>query len=288
MKGLFLVATPIGNLGDITLRAIECLKAADRIYAEDTRRTKTLLTHLGIEGKKLLSLHAHSPARAILTATEILTAGESIALVTDAGMPSVSDPGAALVQAAREVGAPITCLPGASAVTTAVALSGLVEGAFTFLGFLPRKGTKRTRALATISASPFPTVLFESPHRMTETLRDLSEACGQERTVAVCRELTKKFEETLVLPLAEMTKEGFRESWLGEFTLVVDKGVKPVAETDESLDIDARAQELLDLGDSVKDVSSQVSKELARRGEKVSKRDVYTRVLSLADSRTTE
>lgn len=287
MQGLFLVATPIGNLGDITLRAIECLKGADRIYAEDTRRTKALLSHLGIEGKKLLSLHAHSPERAVLSATEILRSGESIALVTDAGMPSVSDPGTALVKAAREVGAPITCLPGPSAVTTAVALSGLVEGPFTFLGFLPRKGSKRARSLASVAASPFPVVLFESPHRVKETLADLSEVCGGERTVAVCREITKKFEETLVLTLAELTADGFRESWLGELTLVVAGTTDEKRETEEGLDIEARVQELLSQGESVKDVSKTVCEELSRRGEKVSRREIYARVLALSESSCT-
>ena len=195
---LSLIGTPIGNLGDITYRAVLRLTEVTRIYAEDTRRTRVLLSHLGLEGKKLLSLNAHSTERTLATAVEILSNGEDIALVTDAGMPGVSDPGTELVRGARAAGIEIEVLPGPSAVTAAVALCGLVDGPFTFVGFLPRKGTKRKEALMRIAKSPIPVILFESPHRMKETLSDFASVCESTRQVAVCRELTKKFEETLV------------------------------------------------------------------------------------------
>lgn len=283
MQGsLFLVGTPIGNLGDITLRAIECLKTADRIYAEDTRRTRVLLSHLGIEGKRLLSYHAHSSERSIATALEILQGGENIVLVTDAGMPSVSDPGAALVRATREAGFELTVIPGPSAVTSAVALSGLVDGPFTFLGFLPRKGTKRAEAVRFIERSQNPVVLFESPHRVNDTLSDLLDACGGTRRVALSREITKKYEETLLLSLADACGEQKRESWQGEFTLVIER-CHEAPPPEEDYDIDARAKQLLAEGTSVKDVSQTLSKELAQRGEKVTRRELYSRVLALTE-----
>jgi 16S rRNA (cytidine1402-2'-O)-methyltransferase len=283
MRGsLFLVGTPIGNLGDITLRAVECLRTVDRIYAEDTRRSRVLLTHLGIEGTRLFSLHAHSSERAIANAIEILLSGEDAALVTDAGMPAVSDPGAELVRAAREAEIRVTVLPGPSAVTAAVALSGLVDGPFCFLGFLPRKGKKRARALAKIAESDMPTVLFESPHRVAETFVELEQACGGDRKVAICREVTKKFEETLVISLGECSKTDFRENWQGEFTLVIERSDGQGESADDSYDLGERASQLLGEGMSVKDVSQALSRELEQRGEKRPRRELYAEVLALS------
>lgn len=279
---LSLIGTPIGNLGDITYRAASRLREVSRIYAEDTRRTRVLLSHLGIEGKKLLSLNAHATERTLATAVEILTTGEDIALVTDAGMPGVSDPGAELVRGARAAGVAIEVLPGPSAVTAAVALSGLVDGPFTFVGFLPRKGTKRKEALHRVARSPIPVVLFESPHRMKETMSELSEVCESSRLVAICRELTKKFEETLVLPLAEASADDFREQWQGEFTLVIDRAPADAqGEGTEEFDFTAHAKRLLDSGASLKDATATLVRELQKRGEKASRRTVYQSVLSL-------
>lgn len=278
---LSLVGTPIGNLGDITYRAAERLREVGRIYAEDTRRTRVLLSHLGILGKPLLTLNAHASDQAIQSCIETLLAGEDIALVTDAGMPTVSDPGADLVRAARLVNVQVDVYPGPSAVSSAVALSGLVDGPFSFLGFLPRKGTKRAEAMRRLGTSPLPVVFFESPHRMHETLRDLKDACGEDRCIAICRELTKKYEETLVLSLGEVSAPNFRETWQGEFTLVLSKSPDPQTESEEEYDINERATALLGQGNSVKDTAQVLSKELARRGEKVSRRDLYARVLAL-------
>lgn len=279
---LSLVGTPIGNLGDITFRAVERLKAVSRIYAEDTRRTRVLLDHLGIEGKRVLSLHAHSSMKTIQTAVEILSGGDDVALVTDAGMPSVSDPGTELVRAAREAGLIVDVIPGPSAVTSAVALSGLVDGPFSFYGFLPRKGTKRKQVLSQLERSALPVVLFESPHRITETLEDLCRECGPSRQIAICRELTKKFEETIVHSLGEVSAPGFRDTWQGEFTLVLEANPHPSsAEENEDYDVDERARTLLAQGNSVKDTAHTLSKELGRRGEKTSRRELYGRVLAL-------
>ncbi len=281
---LSLVGTPIGNLGDITLRAVEALKDADRIYAEDTRRSRTLLSHLGIEGKRLVSLHAHSTERAIGAAVEVLMSGENVALVTDAGMPGVSDPGAELVRAAQKAKIEVTVLPGPSAVTAAVALSGLVDGPFTFLGFLPRKGLKRIEALKHLSSSAEPQIFFESPHRIKGTLNDLLEVCGPTRRVALCREITKKFEETLLLPLSELAAPEFRELWQGEFTLVVEKSPTPGQTDQRQYDLDERARQLLQEGHSVKSVATTLCNELTQRGKKTSRRDLYARVLALTES----
>lgn len=285
MKGqLWLIGTPIGNLGDMTFRAIDCLKSAGRIYAEDTRRTRALLSHFGIEAKGLLSLHAHSPERDLHNAVEIMTSGEDVALVTDAGMPGISDPGSDLVRAARAAGLTVQVVPGPSAVTTAVALSGFVDGPFSFLGFLPRKGSKRKKMLSVIEGSPIPVVLFESPHRIKETLLDLHACCGPQRKVAVCRELTKKYEETLIVELSDTLAETFLAEPKGEFSLVIDRAPDETTEAVE-FDVEERAQSLLEQGQSVRDVASQLQNELTRAGTKCSKRELYTLVQKLHDQR---
>ena len=284
MKGqLWLIGTPIGNLGDMTFRAVDCLRAAGRIYAEDTRRTRTLLSHFGIEGKTLLSLHAHSPERDRNNAIEILLSGEHVALVTDAGMPGISDPGADLVRAARQAGLSVQVIPGPSAVTTAVALCGLVEGPFTFLGFLPRKGSKRKKMVSVVATSPVPTVLFESPHRVADTLKELHASCGPERMVAICRELTKKYEETRVVDLATTQADAFLLNAQGEFTLVVDRAQRDEFESAE-FDFEERALTLLAQGLSVRDVSAQLLHEQSLGPSKRSKRELYALVQEIHDS----
>lgn len=278
----FLVGTPIGHLGDITLRAIETLRNASRIYAEDTRRTQVLLSHLGIDGKKLISLNAHASERALASVVEILRSGEDIAVVTDAGMPSVSDPGTELVRAIRAANFEVSAIPGPSAVTTAVAVSGLVDAGFTFLGFLPRKGAKRRAALARLVRSDLPTVFFESPHRIADTLTELCEL-APERRIALCRELTKKFEEVRVVTVAEAATPGFKDEWLGELTVVLAAAEE--AETgDDDFDLDARARALLGSGGSVREVTLTLQGEALRAGMKVRKQGLYARVQLLADA----
>ncbi len=280
---LKIVGTPIGNLGDLSQRAIETLGEAERIYAEDTRRTKQLLNHLGITRKKVIAVHAHSSERTLSTAVEML-ADYKVALVTDAGMPAISDPGADLVRGAREAGFEVSVVPGPSAVTAAVALSGLVEGPFTFYGFLQRKGTKRKDALRQIAESPLPVVLFESPHRIADTLKDLAEACGVNRRVAICRELTKKFEETIVEELGVVAESTFRDEWRGEFSLVIEKFSGTAGEDWSDAEITERILRLLEQGNSKKGVAAQLSEELGLSGQKVSKRSLYQKILTLTES----
>ena len=190
---IVLVPTPIGNLGDITRRAVEVLEAADRIACEDTRRTAPLLAHLGIARKPLVALHEHNETRRVPELVAAAAAGETIALVSDAGMPGISDPGYRLVQACLEAGVPHEVLPGPSAVLTALVGSGLPCHAFHFLGFLPVKKGKRRGALEAALAAEGTSLFFESPHRLVSTL-ELLAGCSPEARACVARELTKKFE----------------------------------------------------------------------------------------------
>src|SRR5690606_17046998 len=217
---LYVVGTPIGNLADITLRAIDTLRAVDRIAAEDTRRTRALLSHLEIGGKPLSALEAHADERAYERLLTELEAGKSVAFVTDAGMPAVSDPGARLVARARERGISVVVIPGPSAVTAAIAASGLVEAPFCFFGFLPRKGRARQRVLERIARASEPVVIFESPARLRATLSELA-ASMPERRVAVCRELTKLHEEIVLDSPARLA--ALEREWRGEITLVIDR-----------------------------------------------------------------
>lgn len=216
---LYVVATPIGNLADLTLRAIDVMKTCDRVAAEDTRRTRQLLSHLGIEGKPLEALHAHSSARDVAKLVERLLAGESVALVTDAGTPAVSDPGDALVKASITANVRVVPIPGASAVLAALVASGLATGVgFRFIGFLPRDGAARRDGVATICATPEPVILFESPERTQATLAELADAMP-ERPACVARELTKLHEEVVRGTLSSLAKD--RDSWRGEIAIVL-------------------------------------------------------------------
>jgi len=212
------VATPIGNLGDITLRALETLRAVPAVAAEDTRRTRALLSHFEITGKALITCDAHASDANLAAIVARLERGDDVALVTDAGTPGVSDPGARLVRAASQAGVPISPIPGVSAVTAAVAASGLVDGPFTFLGFPPRQGGKRREFLERVLTSLEPIVLFEAPHRAERTLAELAEL-APERAAVLCRELTKLHEEIRRGTLAELAT--LAEAIRGEVTLVV-------------------------------------------------------------------
>lgn len=227
---LFVVGTPIGNLADITQRAVQTLRSVDRIAAEDTRHTRRLLSHLGISGKPLDCIEAHVESRRLFGVLAHIEAGASVALVTDAGMPAVSDPGAQLVAEARRRGLPVVVIPGPSALTMAIAASGLVEGPFLFLGFLPRQGRRRRDALARITACGDPVVLFESPNRLRNTLDDLASA-HPERSAVVCRELTKLHEEVLAGTLAELGKLDIVER--GEVVVVLGTWHPPQTHADE-------------------------------------------------------
>jgi 16S rRNA (cytidine1402-2'-O)-methyltransferase len=215
---LAVCATPIGNLEDITLRVLTELAAADVVLCEDTRHTRVLLERHGLKAR-LLSYHEHNEAQRTAELVPRLEAGERMALVSDAGLPGVSDPGARLVRAALGAGVEVTVLPGPSAVETALVASGLVAAQYRFLGFLPR-GEKRLGALwAELRGWQWPCVAFESPQRLPSTLRSLA-AVDPEREVAVCRELTKRFEEVVRGTATELA-ERFKEPPKGEITLVL-------------------------------------------------------------------
>jgi len=269
---LYVVATPIGNLGDLTLRAIETLKTASRIAAEDTRQTKKLLSHLGIGGKPVDALHAHSTDRDVARAVDALLAGDSIALVTDAGTPIVSDPGDVLVQRAIAAGLRVVPIPGASAVLAALVASGLGGAGFRFLGFLPREGTARRVAIGTACATPETVVLFESPERTKATLEELAEATP-DRPACVARELTKLHEEVARGTVASLAE---RESWRGEVVIVL--GAWEPASREATIDdaaIDARIDRELADGLHAKTIAERIAAWSGRP-----KREIYERVVS--------
>ncbi|MCU0898181.1 MAG: 16S rRNA (cytidine(1402)-2'-O)-methyltransferase [Burkholderiales bacterium] len=218
---LYVVATPIGNLADITLRALDTLRAVDVVLAEDTRTTGQLLSQHGVRAR-LKALHEHNEAAAASAVVAMLRAGEQVALVSDAGTPAISDPGARLVRAVREAGFHVVPIPGPSALAAALSVSGS-EGPFAFLGFLPAKSGARVAELERWRDFPHALVLYEAPHRVRETLADLARVLGSEREVLIARELTKMFEQIHACALGEA------EAWIaadanrerGEFVLVV-------------------------------------------------------------------
>ena len=268
-----MVATPIGNLADLTLRAIDVLKSCTRVAAEDTRRTRQLLSHLGIQGKPLDALHAHSSARDVARLVERLEGGDSIALVTDAGTPAVSDPGDALVKAAIAAGLRIVPVPGPSAVLAALVASGLATGVgFRFIGFLPRDGSARRDAVAVACTTPEPVVLFESPERTTATLVELADAMP-ERPACVARELTKMHEEVVRGTLSALAKD--RDAWRGEVAIVLG-GWSPDlrGETIDDAAIDARIDRELEAGTHARTVADVVAAWSGRP-----RRETYERVV---------
>ncbi|MGO8876136.1 MAG: 16S rRNA (cytidine(1402)-2'-O)-methyltransferase [Acidimicrobiales bacterium] len=218
---LVLVSTPIGNLGDLSPRAAATLSAADIVCCEDTRHTGTMLKRLGIGTKRLLSLHAHNEGERVPMLLEELGAGRTVALVSDAGTPAISDPGERLVAAAVESGCRVSVVPGPSAVLAALVVSGMGLSRWRFEGFLPRKGTERAKRLADVATSPCPSVCYESPRRLGATLSELAQICGPERRVAVCRELTKLHEEVRRSSLAEAADYAATTQPRGEFVLVI-------------------------------------------------------------------
>ena len=238
---LYVVATPIGNLGDITLRALEILKSVDAIAAEDTRHTSGLLSHFGIS-KKLIAVHQHNEQQSAEALVARLQAGESIALVTDAGTPGISDPGAIVVAAARAAGFKVVPVPGASAAIAALSASGITQNGFQFIGFLPASGAARCKVLEQLKAQTVTLVFYEAPHRIVECVQDLAKILGETRQITIARELTKTFETIYTCPASRMN------TWLqadsnqqrGEFVLLVEPA--PLVESDE---ISAEAQRVL-------------------------------------------
>jgi 16S rRNA (cytidine1402-2'-O)-methyltransferase len=229
---LAVCATPIGNLEDVTLRVLAALADADVVLAEDTRHTRGLLARHGIEAR-VLSYHEHNEAARVAELVPRLLAGEKMALVSDAGLPGVSDPGARIVRAALDAGVPVTVLPGPSAVETALVSSGLVSGRYAFVGFLPRRKGELEALWAELAEWGWPVVAFESPQRLPASLRSLA-GVAPEREVAVCRELTKRFEEVVRGSAAELA-ERFSAPPKGEITLVIGPALgAPVTRADEA------------------------------------------------------
>ncbi len=264
MGTLFVVATPIGNMEDVTLRALRVLREVDLIAAEDTRTTRALLTHHAIHAK-LVSYNEHN----MRTRTpQLLTALENrdIALVSEAGTPGVSDPGHELVLTVIEAGFPVVSIPGPSAVIAALAASGLSMRGFTFLGFLPRRASQRRRFLTEVATEPRTLVLFEAPHRLRQTLEDIRSTLGDRRT-AVCRELTKAFEEVFRGTVAEALQQ-FTEP-RGEFTLVLEGAAEEAADVTDAAIIEALKRHLAGRA-SPRDAARLVAAELG-----VARRRVY-------------
>lgn len=229
---LYLCATPIGNLEDITLRVSRILSEADIIAAEDTRRTLKLLNHLGLK-KQLISCHEHNQRERAVELIRMVQEGKTVAVVSDAGMPGISDPGSAIVKAAIEAGVEFTVLPGASAVLTAVVFSGLDCGRFVFEGFLPREKKQRMERIASLLREPRTAVIYESPYRLRDTLLELLKNLG-DRPAAVCRELTKIYEETVRGTLSTLL-EHYTEAPKGECAIVLGGAV--IAKEEPSLSV---------------------------------------------------
>lgn len=233
MPALYLVSTPIGNLGDMTFRGVEVLKAVDVILAEDTRRTSVLLRHFGISGR-LISAHEHNEAARAELVVELLREGKDVALVSDAGTPLLSDPGARLVRSAVGAGFDVVPVPGASALLSALVASALPADRFTFYGFLPRKGGDRASLLREIARSPYTSVAYESPNRLGVLVHDLLEVAGPERRISVARELTKVHEEFYRAPLGEADEHFAGREVRGEVVVVVEGNPESESETMEA------------------------------------------------------
>jgi len=253
---LFVVATPLGHLGDLTARAAETLRRVPIVVAEDTRHSRKLLSHLGAH-PRWISSHAHSgpgSARAVLAALE---AGKDVALVTDAGTPAISDPGAELVRTVRKAGFGVVPIPGPSAVAAALSAAGFPADRYLFLGFLPRKGPERARFLARVAREEWTTVLFEAPGRVESLLADLASVCGGERSAVVARELTKIHEEFRQGSLEELGAHyrGDGEAARGECTVLV-AGADPAPDDETAARAGPAAARLLEAGVSRKEVAA--------------------------------
>jgi 16S rRNA (cytidine1402-2'-O)-methyltransferase len=241
---LFVVATPLGNLGDLSVRAGETLRRVPVVAAEDTRRVRVLLSHLDAH-PRVLSFHAHSPDRRRDLLLGILQEGRDVALVTDAGTPGVSDPGEQLVQAVRGAGFTVVPIPGPSAVSTALSAAGLPADRFLFLGFLPRKGRERQRLLGVVAQSEWTVVLYEAPSRLAELLADLAAEVGGDREAVVARELTKLHEEFRAGTLADLASYYEESEARGEITLVVAGRGEPASPAEPAPNVAGHAASLL-------------------------------------------
>jgi 16S rRNA (cytidine1402-2'-O)-methyltransferase len=265
---LVVVATPIGNLGDLSPRAVEALAGADAIACEDTRRTRKLLSHAGVKAPHLLVVNDHTEAGQVRAVLKRLEAGERVAVVTDAGTPGISDPGERLVAAATAAGLDVEVVPGPSAAIAALVVSGLPTGRFVFEGFLPRKGSARTERLEALAQEQRTAVLYEAPHRVRKTVDDLAAGAGGLRRVALVRELTKLHEEVWRGTLAGAVEHLAEREPRGEYVIILGGAAAPHEATDDDLLGALRAR--LDAGENKKSATAAVAKEFG-----VPKRRVY-------------
>jgi 16S rRNA (cytidine1402-2'-O)-methyltransferase len=277
---LVLVATPIGNLGDLSPRAVEELRAADVIAAEDTRRTRTLLTHAGIPAAgRLRAVHAHNEQAESVRIVELVRGGARVVYVSDAGTPGVSDPGERLVRACVQQGLAVEVVPGPSALLAALVLSGLPTTPFVFEGFLARKGAARAERIAAMRTTPATTVLFESPRRVAATLVELRDALGATRPAVVARELTKLHEEVVRGTLGELADAVVANPPRGECVLVVGPAPRDEAVVDDT-QIQAALERALAAGASKRDAAAGVAAELG-----VARRRVYELAVVISSAR---
>jgi 16S rRNA (cytidine1402-2'-O)-methyltransferase len=276
--GLYLVGVPIGTARDITLRALDTLASADLLAAEDTRSLRRLLEIHGVPlaGRKIISLHDHSKEHQIQALIGEMAQGKSLAYTSEAGMPLIADPGFELVNAARKAELYVTSAPGPSAVPTSLALAGLASDAFHFAGFLPNTQSARRKALSALKPVQATLVLFESPARLATALKDAAEVLGARRQAAICRELTKKFEEIIQGELAELASLAQMKRYKGEIVLLITRDRAPEINEIEMDQMILSALETL----SVKDAAAFVSE---ATGEK--KRSIYQKALALAAQR---
>lgn len=273
--GLYVVATPIGNLEDLSYRAARVLGAADVIAAEDTRRARVLLDHYGVAGT-VVSLHEHNEEARTPELLERVRAGGTVALISDAGTPLISDPGFRLVQAAAEAGLSVIPVPGASALTAALSVAGLPTDRFAFEGFLPSKASARRKRVAALQGEPRTLVFFESGQRLSASLRDLCESFGAERKAVLCRELTKRFENVLRSNLQELSEDVKRDSdhLRGEMVLLVE-GAPPRNRQLEAVELGRALLEFLSV--------SQAARAAARLTG-VPRRDIYAALEAVSDA----
>jgi 16S rRNA (cytidine1402-2'-O)-methyltransferase len=271
---IVLAATPIGNTGDASARLVELLGTADIVAAEDTRRLHRLVQSLGVAvAGRVISYHEHNEATRTAELLDQVRAGSTLVMVTDAGMPAVSDPGFRLVEGAIAAGLPVTAVPGPSAVLTALALSGLPTDRFCFEGFLPRKAGERASRLADLSAERRTMVFFEAPHRLEAMLRALRERFGPDRPIAVCRELTKTYEEVIRGTIGELLQWAEGNEVRGEIAVVL--GGAPEQAAGKPEDHVAAVNELVAQGIRLKDAVAAVAEDV-----RVSKRELYSAVLA--------
>lgn len=268
---LWLVATPIGNLGDLPPRAVEILGSAALVCCEDTRRTGRLLQHAGVRAHRLAVTNDHTEFERVADVIAALGDGHDVAIVSDAGTPGISDPGARLVKAAIDAGHTVSAVPGPVAAITALTISGLPTDRFVFEGFLPRRGRERRDRLASISVEPRTVVLYEAPHRIERTIADLAAACGDDRPAVVCRELTKLYETVVRGPIGSIDLGNPR----GEYVIVLGGAPAETEAIDDDRIVDALRAELA-TGVSTRDAVAAVADRLD-----VPKKSVYA--LAIAD-----